>query len=53
MIDEKKRLKMALIAGAAHALKYKIKHPSSSDEEIIQYVSRESNEILEKLDTEE
>mgnify|MGYP001578134879 CR=1 FL=1 len=53
MSSEKKRLKMAIIAGAAHTLKYKSKHLNASDEETIQHVSRESNEILEKLDTEE
>lgn len=51
MVNEKKRLKMALIAGAAYALKFKTKHSNSSDKETIQHVSRESNEILKKLDT--
>ena len=53
MDSEKKRIKMALIVGAAHALKYKHMNPSVSDEEIIQHVSRESSEIVSKVDTEE
>jgi len=50
---EKKMLKMALISGAAHALEFKRQNPGASDEEAIQHVSRESNEIIEKLNSEE
>ncbi len=52
-MENEKRIKMALIAGAAHALKYKHKHPNASDEEIIQHVNRDSEEMISKLDTEE
>jgi len=47
---KKETVKIALISGAAHALKYKKQNPQASDEEIIQYVSRESERILENLD---
>lgn len=49
MGEEKKKLKMALIVGASHALKFKIENPHASDADIIQQVSKESNDILSKL----
>lgn len=45
-----KRVKMALIAGAAHALEFKKKHPHASDEDTIQDVSRNADKISKKLD---
>ena len=50
MVD--KRIKMAIIAGAARALAIKAANQRISDEEIIQKVSSESSEIVRKLDTE-
>ncbi len=46
-------LKMAAIAGASHALKYKEKHRGSSDEEAIRAVSKDVREILDKIDEED
>jgi len=51
MADIKKKLKMALISGAAHALKFKAENKYTNDDEIIQQVSRDSNSILSKLDS--
>lgn len=45
-----KRVKMALIAGAARALEYKRKNPKASDEDAIQEVSKHADEISTKLD---
>ncbi len=45
-----KKVKLALIAGAAHALDFKRKHPNSSDEDAIQEVSRHADSISKKLD---
>ena len=50
---EKKVLKMALISGAAHALEYKRQNPRASDEEAIQHVSRESDRIIKKINSED
>ena len=47
-----KRVKMALIAGAAHALEFKRKHPSASEDDIIQDVSRNADHLSRKVDTE-
>ena len=53
MAGNEKMLKMALVSGAAHALEYKRNNPRASDEDAIQHVTRESNQILEKLGSEE
>ncbi len=52
MEDENKRLTMAIISGAAHALKYKTKNPRADDEEVIQHITKEAGDILEKIDEE-
>lgn len=51
MADIKKKLKMALISGAAHALKFKRENPHADDDTIIQQVNRESNAIVSKIDS--
>lgn len=51
MADTKKMLKMALVSGAAHALEFKKKNKFCSDDDAIQHVTRESEEILAKLDS--
>ena len=43
---------MAIISGASHALKYKERNPRASDTEVLQYVSKDVAEILEKIDEE-
>ncbi len=50
-MDAKKKLKMALISGASHALKFKKASPYTTDDDVLQQVSRESEEILRKLDS--
>ena len=50
MNEENKKLKMAIISGAAHALSYKEENPRASEEEIIRHVTREAGKILEKID---
>ncbi|MEK6926989.1 MAG: hypothetical protein AABX11_01015 [Nanoarchaeota archaeon] len=53
MADIRKKLKLALISGAAHALKFKNLDPRATDEDIIQQVNRESGSIVNKLDSED
>jgi hypothetical protein len=50
MAEEEKRIKMAVIAGAAHAIHFKNKHPSASEQEIIQYITAEVSGIIENID---
>lgn len=51
-MEENKRLKMALISGASHAIKYREEKPQSSEQEILQHITDLSDEIIEKLDEE-
>ncbi len=46
----KNDLKMAVISGAANALKYKEKNPRLSDEEILKQITLESEQIISKID---
>lgn len=53
MADTNQKIKMALISGAAHALKYKQENPRASDAEIIKRISNEARVILDKINKEE
>ncbi len=48
-IDEK-RIKMAIIAGASHAVAYMRKHRMADEDEVIRHVSQSAHEILERID---
>lgn len=50
MNDEVKRLRMAVIAGAAKAARYKEKNPRASESEIIQHITENAEEIIENID---
>jgi acetone carboxylase gamma subunit len=50
MKDEDKRLKMAIIAGASHAIKFKEKNWRATEDEVVRHVSENVREILEKID---
>ncbi len=52
MDEEDKKLKMAVISGAAHAINFKEKNPNATEQEIIQYITKETEKILEKIDEE-
>ena len=49
-MDENKRLKMAIIAGASHALKYKEQNWKSTNEDVLKKVTAEVDKILENID---
>ena len=49
MSDEKQKVKMAVIAGAARALKYKEQNPRATDTEVLRHVSEESKEIFQNI----
>lgn len=42
-------VKMALIAGAAEALKFKRTNPKASDDDALQHVNRESTTLANQL----
>lgn len=50
MADKNKQMKMAVISGASHALKYKELSPRASDAEILQRIEAESKKIIENID---
>ncbi len=52
-MEDEQILKMAVIAGASHALKCKRESKYSTDEEIIQKVTKAAKDIISKIDSEE
>lgn len=52
-MDDEKKIRMAAIAGASKALRYKVEHKRATDEEAIQHVTREMEEIIANIDKEE
>ena len=53
MREENLKLRMAIIAGASHALKYRDKNPRADTAEVIKHISDKADEILEKMGEEE
>lgn len=49
---EDQKLKIAVISGASHAISFKEKNPSASEQEIIKHVTENTEKILEKIDEE-
>ena len=43
---------MAIISGAAHAMRYKEENPRASEDEVVKHVTEEADSILEKIDEE-
>jgi|TARA_Y100000034_G_scaffold127160_1_gene179543 hypothetical protein len=50
MEEEEKRLRLAVIAGAAKAAEYLEKNPSDLPQEAVKHVSENTPEILSKID---
>ena len=48
--EEQSRLKMAIIAGAAEAAKFKEENPNALEDQVINYVTGKTDEILSKID---
>ncbi len=48
--DGSQRIKQAMLSAAHRALEYKKLHPHASDHEVLDYVVRTSNELLNDLD---
>ncbi len=46
------RLKIAVVAGASHAMKYKEKNPRAQTQEVIKHVTESVEEILSKMESE-
>ena len=52
MIKERENIKMAVISGASHALKFRERHPRATNEEAIRHVTEKMDEILKKIEEE-
>ena len=50
MKDNQKRVKMAVIAGAARAIRFKERKPRATEEEIIQHVTKDMDGIIGQID---
>ena len=44
------QVKMAVIAGAAEALKHKSQNPKKTDEDVIKHITRSVEDIIGKID---
>ena len=51
-MDEEKRLKMAVISGASHAIRYREENPRATEQEVIQHITKEAQNIIDKIDEE-
>ena len=51
-MTKKEKLKMAVIAGASYAIKYKEENPKASESDTISYVTKKMAKILRNLDEE-
>ena len=49
-MPSKNKVKMGIISGASLALKLKQEHPKSTDPEILQEITYNMEEVLEKID---
>ncbi len=47
---KKEIMKMAVVAGAATAMKYKEKHPNASESEVMNHVTQNISRIIEDID---
>jgi len=51
-MTKKETLKMAIIAGAAKALKYIEEHPKAMESEVMNHVTRNIDRIIDGIDKE-
>ena len=47
------KMRMAIIAGADAALKFKQKKPNSSDAEVMKHVTEQADDIVRNIDVED
>jgi hypothetical protein len=50
---DRKRMKMAIIAGASHAIKFREQNPEANGDQIIQHITKNAENILKNIDEEE
>ncbi|MBI2043391.1 hypothetical protein HYT25_03315 [Candidatus Pacearchaeota archaeon] len=47
---DKEMVKMAVIAGASYAMRYKEEHPRASETEVLNFVAGETKKIIHELE---
>lgn len=53
LMQDQKKLKLAVIAGAAKAMSYKTKNPLADESQVMNHVSKEIKEIIRKIEEED
>jgi hypothetical protein len=51
--EKTKTARMAVIAGAASALRYKEKNPRATEQEVLQHVTNNADDIIDRIDVNE
>ena len=49
-MDKKEKIKMAVISGAASAIRYKEEHPNASESEVMRYVTKRMEKIIRDVE---
>ncbi len=49
-MKETNKLKIAVISGVAHAMKYKEMNKNATSEEVIRYISSQADKIVSKIE---
>lgn len=51
-MGDKEMMKMAVIAGASYAMRYKEEHPRATETDVMNYVAGEIKKIIHELEKE-
>ena len=51
-MDKEEKLKMAVVAGASYAMRYKEEHPNASESEVMGFVTKKMVKIIRDLEEE-
>ena len=52
MKDDERKIKMAVIAGASEAMKYKERNVRATDSEVLQHVTKKVRELVRNIEIE-
>jgi len=50
MVDKNQKIKMGIISGASHAIRYKEANPRATEDDVVRYIYSNINQILSKID---
>jgi hypothetical protein len=49
-MDKKEKMKMAVVAGASYAIRYKEEHPKATESETMSYVTKSMRKIIRDVE---